>query len=63
MLEKLRDMKVYTGRWWNSVLKNVPEDSFEAFLSLYMLPLPIDQRYGNNEIKTIHKIVCENMNN
>ena len=59
LMEKLREKKIYTGRWWNSVLKNVPEDSFEAFLSSYMLPIPIDQRYSEKEIEYVFENIKE----
>ena len=63
LMEKLREKQIYTGRWWNSVLQTVEDDSFEAFLSTYMLPLPIDQRYNNNDILIVNKIVAENVEN
>lgn len=50
LMEKLRLHGIYTGRRWNHVLKEVPPDSFEAFLSSFMVPLPIDQRYGKGEL-------------
>jgi hypothetical protein len=53
LVNKLRDRKIYTGRWWNHVLKEVDQDSFEAFLSRFMVPVPVDQRYGKDEINYI----------
>ncbi len=50
LVRKLQKKKIYTGRRWESVLKDVKEDSFEAFLSSYMVPIPIDQRYGQAEL-------------
>ncbi len=63
LMEKLREKQIYTGRWWNSVLQTVEDDSFEAFLSTYMLPLPIDQRYNNDDVLVVNKIVTENIEN
>lgn len=63
LMGKLREKQVYTGRWWNSVLKTVEVNSFEAFLSTYMLPLPIDQRYNKEEISIVNKIVAESIEN
>lgn len=57
MVDKLRDKGVYTGRWWNHVLKEVPADSFEAWLSMYMIPIPIDQRYGIDEIQYVFNFI------
>jgi len=56
LVNRMKDNKVYTGRWWTSVLKDVPEDKFEAFLSRFMVPIPIDQRYGKEEIEYMFTI-------
>jgi hypothetical protein len=50
LVEKLRHYNIYTGRRWTDVLSEVNTDSFEALLSSYMVPLPIDQRYGGKEL-------------
>ena len=50
---KLREKKVYVGRLWTEILKEIAPSSFEAWMSKFMLPLPIDQRYGRSEIKEI----------
>jgi hypothetical protein len=47
--EKLRENKVYVGRLWKSVLRELSDSSFETWLSKYMVPLPIDQRYGRKK--------------
>ena len=53
---RLKERNVYTGRWWLNVLDHVGKDSFEAFLSQYMVPMPIDQRYGPREIEYCFKV-------
>lgn len=53
LVEKLRKKQIYTGRWWKHVLNEVPENSFEAWMSKYMVPVPIDQRYGQTELNYI----------
>ena len=50
LVDQLREKQIYTGRWWNNVLRQVDANTFEALLSNYMLPLPIDQRYGKIEL-------------
>lgn len=50
MVEELNKRQIFTGRRWNSVLKEVALDSFEGWLSRYMIPLPIDQRYGQKTL-------------
>jgi hypothetical protein len=56
LVNRMKDNKVYTGRWWTSVLNDVPEGKFEAFLSRFMVPIPIDQRYGKEEIEYMFRI-------
>lgn len=55
--EKLKANKIYTGRWWNHVLSEVSDNSFEAWLSKYMIPLPIDQRYGEKDILFMYNTI------
>jgi hypothetical protein len=59
LVNKLKERKIYTGRWWNSVLKEVDESCFETVLSKYMVPVPVDQRYGKKEIDFIFKVFKE----
>jgi hypothetical protein len=54
---KLRNNQIFTGRWWNHVLSEVSDSSFEAWLSKYMIPTPIDQRYNKKEIKYIQHVL------
>lgn len=61
LMDGLRKNEIYTGRWWNGVLNLVSENSFESFLSNYMLPIPIDQRYKKNQIEYVYKTVVDLM--
>jgi hypothetical protein len=58
LVEKLKIHGIYTGRRWSHVLSNVPVDSFEAFLTSYMVPLPVDQRYGEEVLDFCYKVFC-----
>lgn len=49
--------KIYTGRWWNYLLKETDSSSFEYYLSSFMIPIPIDQRYGRYEILYVYKTI------
>lgn len=49
--------KHFQGRWWYYVLDEVNEDSFEYYLSKYMIPITIDQRYGINELNYIYNLI------
>lgn len=57
LVEKLAEKKIFTGRWWKYLLDIVPESSFEYLLSSYMVPIPIDQRYGREEIDYIYDVL------
>ena len=57
LVDQLREKQIYTGRWWNNVLRQVDANTFEAWLSNYMLPLPIDQRYGEIEINHVSETI------
>lgn len=57
LVDKLQEHGIYTGRRWISVCNEVRVDSFEAYLSRYMVPIPIDQRYGENELNNCAEII------
>lgn len=57
LVQKLAQEKIYTGRWWNYLLKETPKDSFEHYMSTYMVPIPIDQRYGKEELQYVKTVV------
>ena len=57
LLEKLLNEKHFQGRWWNYILSEAKEDSFEYWLSRYMIPITIDQRYGKEELKFIRGLI------
>ena len=56
-LDKLQNAKHFQGHWWSYLLNEVPMDSFEYWISRYMLPITIDQRYGQEELDYIFKII------
>lgn len=55
--EHLVSNKIYVPHWWKDVLKRVTSDSFEAYLSNYMVPLPIDQRYSKEDMNIIINVI------
>lgn len=61
--EHLVSNKIYVPSWWKDVLFRVPKDSFEAHLSHYMVPLPIDQRYGIEDMKIIEAVILDFLHN
>ncbi|MBR0277409.1 MAG: hypothetical protein IJQ50_02975 [Clostridia bacterium] len=59
LLERLLKAKHFQGHWWGYLLKETKKDSFEHYLSEYMIPITIDQRYDKEEIERIFKVICE----
>jgi len=45
--------KIYIAIYWPNVMEWVKADSLEYFLTSNMLPLPIDQRYGKDDMNKI----------
>lgn len=59
VVDRLKEKNIYTGRWWNYLLSETAPHSFEHYLSEYMVPVPIDQRYGKKELKAIKQAIDE----
>jgi len=55
--EGLIENKVFVARYWPNVLEWTAKDDVDYLLACQMQPLPIDQRYGDNEMKTIIKVI------
>lgn len=55
--QRLIANKVFVATYWPDLLSQCNHDSTEYHLARNLLPLPIDQRYGEDEMKTIIKII------
>lgn len=55
--QRLIDNKVFVATYWPNVLSQCNHDSLEYHFARNLLPLPIDQRYGEDEMKTIIEII------
>lgn len=55
--EKLIENKIFVARYWPNVLEWNAEDDIEYLLASQMQPLPIDQRYGKDDMTKIIKSV------
>ena len=53
--------KIYVPTYWNDVLDAKGINDFEKDLSTFLLPLPIDQRYGINDMKTIVETIFKHI--
>lgn len=57
LLDRLLKNKHFQGHWWSYLLDEVEKDRFEYWMSRFVIPVTIDQRYGAEEIEFIHKTV------
>lgn len=49
----LLDNKIYISCWWKYLLEKMPEKSLEYKFSKFLLPLPIDQRYNEEDMDKV----------
>ncbi len=54
---KVIESKIYVSQWWKYLLQEVPEDSIEATLSKWLLPLPVDHRYNEEDMRDISQLI------
>lgn len=57
LLNRLQKAKHFQGHWWGYLLDIMPEDSYEYWLSRYVIPITIDQRYGREELEYLLQVV------
>ena len=57
--EKLIENKVFVARYWPNVLDWTTKDDVEFYLAYQMQPLPVDQRYGRENMERIIEILCK----
>ncbi len=57
LLQRLLEAKHFQGHWWSYLLDIVPDGTFEHWLSRYVIPVTIDQRYGKAEMDFLAKII------
>lgn len=57
LLPHLLENKIFQGHWWAYVLNEVDENSFEYYLSRYIIPITTDQRYGKSELEYTYNLV------
>jgi hypothetical protein len=57
----LKEDRIYTPVYWPDVLRLVSRDTVEYSLVTGIVPLPVDQRYGDGEMDFIVKSVLKNV--
>ena len=54
--------KVFVAKYWPNVDEWAGEDATETWMANHILPLPIDQRYGEEDMERIVRIIKNSMN-
>lgn len=57
LLKKLQEAKHFQGHWWSYICDEQQESSFEYWVSKYVIPITIDQRYGKEHIDYLANII------
>ena len=57
LLGRLLKAKHFQGHWWHYITEELPETTFEYWLSRYIIPITIDQRYGKEELDYLNSII------
>ena len=57
LINHLFAAKHFQGHWWSYICDEQPEDSFEYWISRYMIPITIDQRYGKKEMDYLVNVI------
>jgi len=57
LLPRLQAAKHFQGHWWSYICDEQPECSFEHWISRYVIPITIDQRYGKEELDYLAGII------
>lgn len=57
LIQKLYAAKHFQGHWWSYICDEQPEDSFEHWISRYVIPITIDQRYGREELDYLVSVI------
>lgn len=59
LLPTLLQNKHFQGHWWKYITEELDETCFEHYVSRYMVPITIDQRYGREELTAISGYIAE----
>lgn len=57
--QRLIDNKIFVATYWPNVVEWCMDDSLEYKFAKNLVPLPIDQRYGTDEIDRIIDVICK----
>ena len=57
LIDALLAAKHFQGHWWSYITNELPEETFEHWISKFVIPITIDQRYGEEDIRFISSVV------
>lgn len=57
LLDRMLNQKHFQGHWWSYLVDEMRKEDFEYWISKYIIPITIDQRYGRTELEYIRGIV------
>jgi len=57
LLERLQAAKHFQGHWWSYICEEQPQSTFEHWLSRYIIPITIDQRYNHEHIDYLATVI------
>lgn len=52
LINRLQAAKHFQGHWWSYLCDEIKEESFEKWISRYIIPITIDQRYEKSTLRT-----------
>ena len=53
----LVDIKIYIPQWWKIVIDHPKANEWEKYVSENLYPLPIDQRYTEQDMDELSRII------
>ena len=59
LLDRLQKAKHFQGHWWSYLCDELTDLTTEHWISRYLIPITIDQRYSEKELKFIKGIIDE----
>lgn len=57
--KQLLDINIYTSTWWKRTLSDDRANTFEKYLTRNLIPIPMDQRYSEDEVTMVARIIAE----
>ena len=61
LIYRLFGAKHFQGHWWSYICDEMPSKTFEHWISRYMIPITIDQRYGRTELEYLASVILNNL--